>query len=273
MRLDSSKRRTVAERPIGLITGASSGIGYEFAIALARRGYDTVLVARRRDRLEELASAIVAADPHARAEIIVADLTSRDAADSIAASVANLGLDVDLLVNNAGFGTHGRFAENDTERENELISVNVAALVALTHAFLPGMLKRGHGGVINLSSTAAFQPTPFMAVYGASKAFVLAFSQALHEEVRSRGVRVLALCPGSTPTEFASVAGDGTPLGPQLGQKRTARGVVETGLRAFDNNESVVIDGFNNAVMANATRLFPPSIATRLAGRMLRPRL
>jgi uncharacterized protein len=218
-----------AKRPIALITGASAGIGLEFAKRLAERGYDVILSARRRDRLDELAARLRAEHGGIRVEVIVADLQDSDAPAAIVAETARLGIGVDLLVNNAGFGTHGHFETLPPDRERGEIAVNVAALVALTHAFLPAMLERGQGGVINVASTAAFQPVPYMAVYAATKAFVRSFSEALHEEVQARGVRVIALCPGPTATEFfdADVA---APRGPI----RTVRDVVTTGLRAYD---------------------------------------
>ena len=195
-----------AARPVALITGASAGIGLEFALRLAERGYDLILVARRRDRLLELAAQVRSGHGEVRAEVIAADLSGAASAATVAAEVARLGMHVDLLVNNAGFGTHGYFETLSTEREHEEIALNVATLVGLTHAFLPAMLARGRGGVINVASTAAFQAVPYMAVYGATKAFVRSFSEALYEEVRGRGVRVLALCPGPTATEFFDTA-------------------------------------------------------------------
>jgi short-subunit dehydrogenase len=254
------------KRPIALITGASAGIGLEFALALAGRGYDMVLVARRRERLDELAARLRAEHAGIRVEIIVADLSEAAVAEQITAAVAALDISVELLVNNAGFGTHGRFETLLPERERGEIAVNVAALVALTHAFLPGMLERGSGGVINVASTAAFQPIPYMAVYGATKAFVRSFSEALHEEVFARGVRVLALCPGPTATEFFDTA-VAAPRGPI----RTARDVVATGLCAYDAGTPVVIDGVSNRIAATLAGLIPRRWATKIAGRIMHP--
>jgi short-subunit dehydrogenase len=254
--------------PVALVTGASAGIGREFALALAGRGYDLVLVARRRERLDELAATILVAHPAQRAEVVGADLVQPDAPATIAAAVAERGLAVDLLVNNAGFGTYGGFAGTDPAREHEEIAVNVSALVGLTHAFLPGMLARRRGGVINVASTASFQPVPYMAVYGATKAFVLSFSQALHEEARGTGVHVMALCPGATTTEFFAIAGTGA----QVGMQRSVHDVVQTGLRAFDKKRAIAIDGVGNALLANTTRLLPRELVTRVGARLLRPR-
>jgi uncharacterized protein len=252
--------------PVALITGASAGIGCEFATRLAGRGYDLILTARRRDRLEDLATRVRAEHPGARVEIIVADLADPAAAAQIAAAVAGLGMNVDLLVNNAGFGTHGRFEALAPEREHGEIAVNVAALVALTHAFLPGMLERGRGGVINVASTAAFQPVPYMAVYAGTKAFVRSFSEALHEEVRARGVRVLALCPGPTATEFFD-----TDVAAPRGPVRTVRDVVTTGFRAYDAGAPITIDGVSNRLLIALSSLIPRRWATRIAGRIMKP--
>lgn len=254
-------------RSTALVTGASAGIGYEFALQLAARGYDLVLVARRRDRLDELAARVRTANAGARAEVVVADLADPAATAAVAAAVAHLGLEIELLVNNAGFGTHGRFETLPPERERDEIAVNVGALVALTHAFLPAMLARKSGGVINVASTAAFQPVPYMAVYGATKAFVLSFSEALREEVHRRGVRVVALCPGPTATEF--FGGDvSAPKGPV----RTVGEVVATGLRALDAGTPAAIDGTSNRLLIASANLIPRRWAAHIAGRIMGPR-
>jgi short-subunit dehydrogenase len=253
-------------RPVALITGASAGIGVEFAQRLAERGYDLVLVARRRERLDALALRLRAEHAGVRVDVIVADLSDAAALQHINDEIARLGIAVDLLVNNAGFGTHGRFEALPPQREHDEIAVNVAAPVALAHAFLPGMLARGRGGVINVASTAAFSAVPYMAVYGATKAFVRSFSEALHEEVRARGVRVLALCPGPTATEFF----DGSVAGPR-GPVRTVRDVVTTALRAYDAGSSVVIDGSSNQLLIALANLIPRRWATKVAARIMRP--
>jgi short-subunit dehydrogenase len=254
------------QRPIALITGASAGIGLEFAKRLAERGYDVILSARRRDRLDDLAARLRAEHGGIRVEVIVADLQDADAPAAIVAETARLGMDVDLLVNNAGFGTHGHFETLPPERERDEIAVNVAAPVALTHAFLPAMLERGRGGVINVASTAAFQPVPYMAVYAATKAFVRSFSEALHEEVHARGVRVIALCPGPTATEFFD-----TNVAAPRGPIRTVRDVVTTGLRAYDQGSPVVIDGANNKILIGFANVIPRRWATKIAGRIMKP--
>jgi uncharacterized protein len=253
-------------RPVALITGASAGIGFEFGLRLSDRGYDLILVARRRDRLDELAAKVRALHG-VRVETIVADLSDAAAIPAIVADVARLGMTVDLLVNNAGFGTHGRFETLAPDREREEVAVNVASLVALTHAFLPSMLERATGGVINVASTASFQPVPYMAVYGATKAFVRSFSEALHEEVHKRGVRVLALCPGPTATEFFDQAVATVP-----GPMRTAGDVVTTALAAYDAGIPMVIDGVSNKVVTALSGLIPRRWVTHIAGRLMRPR-
>ena len=194
------------EKKTALITGASSGIGESFAETLAARGTNVILVARSKGKLDRLAAKIRKARKVA-AEVIVADLTEEKAPDKVYSAVKKLGHHVDILINNAGFGSHGPFHTLSTIEDHKEIMLNVVALVRLTHLFLPRMVEGREGIVINVASTAAFQPTPFMAVYGASKAFVLSFSEALWAEYRSHGIRVLALCPGATETSFSKVAG------------------------------------------------------------------
>ncbi|HEY6236260.1 MAG TPA: SDR family oxidoreductase, partial [Candidatus Elarobacter sp.] len=184
-----------------LITGASSGIGEAFARALAARGEDLVLVARSAERLEALAAEL-SAKHGVRAHVLPADLSDPKAVDALVAELTARGLTVTTLINNAGFGTHGEFASLDAARERDEVIVNVLAPVQLTHALLPAMVARKSGAIVNVGSTASFQPVPYMAVYGATKAFLLSFSEALAEEVRAHGVRVVALCPGQTDTAF-----------------------------------------------------------------------
>lgn len=255
-----------AARPVALITGASAGIGSEFGLQLADRGYDVVLVARRRDRLEALAARIRALPPGVRAEVVVADLAAPGGVESVVTATERLGLRVELLVNNAGFGTHGYFERLSPAREHDEIALNCAAPVALAHAFLPGMLERRRGGVINVASTAAFQPVPYMAVYGATKAFVRSFSEALHEEVRGRGVRVVCLCPGPTATEFFDVASAGA-----TGPVRSAAAVARTGLRTYDLGKPYAIDGTSNRLLIALSNCIPRRWSTIIAGRVMRP--
>jgi short-subunit dehydrogenase len=187
---------------LALVTGASSGLGEEFARQLSARGHDLILVARRTDRLEALAGELPTT-----AHVIGLDLGSD--APQLRSRVDELGLEVDLLVNNAGFGTHGPFLKQDAAREAEEVRVNCEAVVTLTHAFLPGMVERGRGGVIVVASTAGAQPIPYEAVYAATKAFARSFADAVHTEVKDTGVHVMSVNPGPVPTEWQEVAGSG----------------------------------------------------------------
>jgi len=252
-----------------LITGASSGIGAAFARTLAARGANVILVARSEGRLQALADEVMR-DHGVRAAVIAADLTRPDAARDLRATVDTRGLAVDLLVNNAGFGTYAPFETLAPERDHDEVTLNVAAVVDLTHLFLPAMLAKGDGAVVNVASVAAFMPGPYSAVYGATKAFVLSFSEALWAECRGRGVRVLALCPGATATEFFNVLG--TDAAATLGAKRTPAQVVETGLRALERNRSYAVDGLANYLMVQAPRVVPRGLAARLVARAARPR-
>ncbi len=250
-----------------LITGASSGIGRAFALALAERGMSVILVARSEERLRELAEE-VSRRYEVRAEVIAADLGQEQAALHIQQEVKRRGLTPDLLINNAGFGVNGYFETIPAERDHQQVMVDVTAVVDLTHAFIPSLLERARGAaLINVASTAGFQPLPYMAVYGASKAFVIAFSQALAEEYRTRGLCVLALCPGATETSFFDVAGESA----AVGRKRTPEQVVATGLRALEQGRSVAIDGRLNTVSAQLARLAPRRLVTRIAGKAVRP--
>lgn len=250
-----------------LVTGASAGIGAEFALALAARGSNVILVARSQERLRALADEL-ARDFGVRAEVIAADLTRADAARDLYAEVEVRGLTVDLLINNAGFGTHGPFETLAPTRDHAEVMLNVAAVVDLTHLFLPAMLKRGDGAVINMASTASFQPVPYMAVYGATKAFVLSFSEALWAECRGRGVRVLALCPGTTATEFFDVVGTEDAA---IGARRTPAQVVATGLRALERGQPSAVDGVVNYLRAQTGHLAPRSVMARVMERLMRP--
>ncbi len=248
-----------------LITGASTGIGAAFATRLAAEGTHLILVARSEDKLHALASKL--AEQHAvRAEVIVADLSRVGAGHSVFEETQRRGLTVDILINNAGFGTFGQFDTLDAEREQQEIMLNVATLVDLTHQYLPLMTTRRQGVIINVASLAAFQPTPYMAVYGATKAFVLSFTEALWGEYRTKGVRILALSPGETATEFFHVVGNGydTPIG----KAETPEKVVEVGLRALEQGRSSVVSGRQNALMANSSRFFPRGLAVRMMAQV-----
>ncbi len=248
-----------------LITGASSGIGEQFARQLADRGHDLILVARREDRLKALAEELPT-----KVETISCDLAS-DAAD-LPGKVAKLGVDVDLLINNAGFGLRGRFSELDAERQAEMVRVNCEAVVILTRAFVPAMIERGRGGVITVASTAGMQPLPYEATYGATKAFALNFTEALHAELRVTGVRALAVNPGPVPTEWQQVAGYQEVGGEMMPGAIEADQVVREALRAYDRGKRSMIPGrfFRNFMRFNRTA--PKGLKLRVSERMYRPR-
>lgn len=245
-------------RPVALITGASAGLGVEFARQLAAKGLPLVLVARRKDRLDELAAEL------GNARAVAMDLSLPGAAAKLMAGVAEHGETVDLLVNNAGFGLAGRFADLDGSRQREMIDLNCGALEELAHAALPAMIARRSGGILNVASTAAFQPGPGMAVYFATKAFVLSFSEALHDEVKRHGVKVSCLCPGPTRTEFRSVSGF-DPKGPIGKISAEVASVVRAGLDGLERNKAVVVPGLSNKVIAQVHRLFPRAVMRRAA--------
>jgi short-subunit dehydrogenase len=251
-----------------LITGASSGLGEEFAYQLARERYDLVLVARRKDRLEAVA-ARAREFGSKTVTILASDLASPGAAAKLHAEVAALSLEIGYLVNNAGFGTHGAFCELPIEREIEEIELNVAALVAVCRLFAPAMAARKSGTIINVASTAAFQPVPWMATYGATKAFVLSFSEALARELGESGVTVLALCPGPTHTEFQAVANTADSTFPDFAYMDAAT-VVAQGIASAKRGRAVRINGVMNFLMAQSTRIAPRALVRRIAGAMFR---
>ncbi len=252
-----------------LITGASSGIGEQFAYALGQEKYDLVLVARRRERLDEVAAAARRKGAHS-ALVIQADLSERNAPAMVFQRIEGERLSVDLLINNAAFGTSGRFDQLALGRELEEIDLNVSALVALTRMFLPAMVARRAGTVINVASTAAFQAVPYMATYGATKAFVLSFSQALSAELSGTGVKVLALCPGPTHTEFQSVAHTRRARVPAF-MYMDAATVVAQGLAAARRGRSLCINGILNTAMVESIRFAPRALVNRITAGMFRP--
>ncbi|OBH88475.1 SDR family oxidoreductase [Mycobacterium sp. E2989] len=247
-----------------VITGASSGFGAIFADQLARRGMSLVLAGRDEARLKAVAQRV-----EQPVELAVGDLGTPAGVDNLVARLD--GREVDVLVNNAGFGTYGPFAEVDAERERELVAVNVDALVRLTHAVLPGMLARGRGGVLNVASTIAFQPGPYQATYGASKAFVLSLSQALWAETRGSGVTVTALCPGPTRTGFVDALGSDVSHTAIYRRLAAPEPVVAAGLRGLDRGRAVVVPGWRLRTMATGSRLMPGWLSAVVSGRMLRP--
>jgi short-subunit dehydrogenase len=246
-------------RPVTLITGASAGLGAEFARQCAKRGDDLALVTRRRDRLEDLAARI-----QGKVHIFTADLAVAGAAASLIAELEAEGLTVETLINNAGFGLGGKFASVPLERQREMIDLNVATLTDLCRLVLPGMIERGKGAILNVASTAAFQPGPNMAVYYATKAYVLSFTEALHHELKGKGIKVSALCPGPTRTEFFDVAGVADSILARF--SADAEGVVRAGLRGLERNKAVVIPGVTNKISSQSARFLPRAAMRRIVG-------
>ncbi len=254
---------------VALVTGASSGIGDALARRLARDGRHLVLVARRTDRLEALAASLRASSG-IEAHAIGADLTRAGAVEGLLADVERRGLTVDWLVNNAGFGTVGPFHELPLERELEQIGLNVEALVELTGRCVPGMVARGRGVVMNVSSVGGYIPSPMMATYTGTKAFVLSFSEAIAAELQGTGVRVLCVCPGVTRTEFQERAAVDTSNVPSFAWQ-TADEVADEAVRAVAAGQSVIVNGLVNRTMTNTAKFLPRALLVRLAGGLIRP--
>lgn len=253
-----------------LITGASAGIGVDLAECFAKDGYDLIITARTEPALREVAHRISQAH-RVKVTPIASDLGAIGAGAKLAAEIAQRGIDVDVLVNNAGFGHAGGFAWEPIEPQLGMIDLNVRALTELTHIYWKGMLATGHGGVLNVASTAAFQPGPLMAVYYASKAYVLSFSEALWEEARGTGVHVSCLCPGPTASKFRERAGTGrTRLG-QTMDVMPSMPVAQEGYDGFQQNRRVVITGGRNRLMVGAARMLPRGAVLRTVRRMQEP--
>jgi uncharacterized protein len=251
-----------------LITGASSGIGAAFARKLASRGRNVLLVARSEDKLITLCNELGRISG-IRAQYIALDVTAPGAPAQLLEETRKRGLVVDTLINNAGFGSMGNFANLDLARELEIIDLNIRALVELTHLFLLPMRERKQGAIVNVASTAGFQAVPFMATYAATKAFVLSFSEALWEENRSHGVLVMALCPGVTETNFFEAS---RMERPPMRAAQTPEEVVDAALRGIRRRKSSIVSGWVNLLMVAAERFVPRSIVLRLVGKALRPR-
>src|SRR5713101_3469731 len=251
-----------------LITGASSGIGEAFARKLAARGHNLLLVARSEDKLINLCNEL-GRIKSTRAQYVAMDLSQPDAPARLFEEAQKRDLEIDLLINNAGFGSLGDFAKLDLERELNMIDLNVRVLVELTNRFLVPMRERKNGAIINVASTAGFQPVPFMATYAATKAFVLSFSEALWEENRPHGIQVMALCPGVTDTNFFQASRVDHP---PMRTAQTAEDVVATALRGLARQKSHVVSGWTNLLMVEAERFVPRSLVIRVAGKALRPK-
>ena len=252
-----------------VVTGASSGLGRGLAARLADRGMSLVLTGRNETRLDEAAQQIRRAAPQVKVETLVADISTRSGVSALLDHVGDRPIEV--LVNNAGFGSYGPFVEADADREDDEVAVDVGAVITLARAFLPGMLARGSGGILNVASAIAFQPAPYQAVYGASKAFVLSFSQALWAEARAAGVTVTALCPGPTRTGFVDALGADVGHTAIYSRLAEPEPVIEAGLRGLDKGRAVVIPGVRNKALAAIVRLMPRKWLTLVAARLLRP--
>ncbi|MGA8220786.1 MAG: SDR family oxidoreductase [Candidatus Acidiferrales bacterium] len=250
-----------------LITGASAGIGLALAEQLAAGGTHLVLTARRTDRLQKLA-ADLAGKHQVQVEVFSADLTRPEAPLDIQAFTTNKKIEVELLINNAGFGAFGFAHEIPAEKMLEMIQVNCSAVVHLTRLYLPAMVERRHGDVLIVASVAGFQALPFNSAYAATKAFDLLFAEGIAEEVRPFGVRVCALCPGTTTTEFQQVAQQPARI---FKSAETAEKVARVGLDALARGKSYVISGAMNRLMMESERLSPRSLVVKMAGRMMRP--
>ncbi len=250
-----------------LVTGASSGIGDAFARLLAKEGYDLVVVARDQERLEKLAAELTGGDG-VDVEVLPADLADAYQRATVEARIRDGAKPpIDVLVNNAGFGTTGKFCELDIEQETNEIELNVVALMRLARAAVEGMVERGRGGIVNVSSIAGFQPTPGTATYGGTKAFVTSFSEALHEELRGTGVTVTCVAPGATRTQFQERANYGTTHLPEL-VWQTADEVATAALAGLRRGQALVVPGWPNKVLAAASHVAPRSLVRRIAAQV-----
>lgn len=249
-----------------LITGSSGGIGEEFAVQFARRGVNLVLVARRAEKLSALRERLLQMAPGIRVDVVAADLSLPGSAADLAAKVGELGRRVDVLINNAGVGLHGDFTGQDVAANAAQIHLNCVTLVELTGLYLPAMTAARHGVVINVASTASFQPTPGMAVYGATKAFVLSFTESIWKETKGSGVRVLALCPGATDTEFFERTGEEF----LTSGRQTSTQVVDVAMAALDKSTPTVVSGLANTLLATGYRFTPRRLMLEVSQRLLK---
>jgi short-subunit dehydrogenase len=253
-----------------LVTGASGGIGLELARSLAERGFDLILVARSLGKLERIAMKLKVTH-HVRVHVVKADLSEPDAAEHLMAELRTIDLDIDVLVNNAGFGIYGRFPARGPERETEMIRLNVMTPTGLVARLLPGMIRRRRGMILNVASTAGFAPVPFLGTYAGTKAFLLHWTLSLAEELEGTGVRAAVLCPGSTRTNFHAVSGAGERR-PADALRQDASDVARECLRGLDRGKKVIVSGSVNRIHARVARLVPPAFAARLAWKWMRRR-
>jgi short-subunit dehydrogenase len=252
-------------RKPALVTGASSGIGLELAKLLAAAGHDLVLVARRQPELESLAASL-AREHGTRSHIVVTDLAQPGAATALAHALTEAGIELEILINNAGFGVHGPFVTTDLQTELDMIQVNIVALTELSKHVIAGMVARGRGRVMNVASTAAFQPGPLMAVYYASKAYVLSFSEALAVELEGTGVTITALCPGPTESGFQAAAGIGKSK--LSGALPSSAQIAAYGMRALEHGTTVAIAGTKNWWLVQSVRWLPRKWVARMVRRI-----
>lgn len=256
-------------QPTVLITGASSGIGWELARVLAQEKYNLILVARNREKLEELQKKLQT--PENTVDVIAMDLSDSESAKKLYAKTEGLGRQVDILVNNAGFGDSGAFAEIDLDRQVQMINLNVTTLTALTHLYLQGMKKRNSGHIVNIASTAAFQPGPYMAVYFATKSYVLSFTEALAEELDGLSVYATAICPGPTKSGFQEAANLSSAKLFQRGPVPTSQDVAQFIYEAMKNRKVVAIHGAINNTMAFAGRFAPRAVVRKISKALVKP--
>jgi short-subunit dehydrogenase len=266
--IDQKTNPPKGSKKTALVTGASSGIGMEFARIFARAGYDLALAARNREKLEELAVELER-NAGVHVNVVPIDLAQTDSAEALFKKTGELGLTIDVLVNNAGFSVAGEFLAAQPRGLREMLELNIVTLTELTRLYLPGMVERKSGGIINLGSVGSFYSTPLSAGYCATKAFVLSFSEAIAEEVTGTGVTITALCPGATRTGFAARAGIETSVMFKAGAA-DARSVAEAGYRGFVRGKRVVVPGFMNRLLVFSGRFTPRTLAVKAAKAMMR---
>ncbi|MFD2669990.1 SDR family NAD(P)-dependent oxidoreductase [Marinicrinis sediminis] len=253
------------KRKRALITGASTGIGREYAFALAEKGYDLVLVARSRDKLDALAHELKKTYKR-NIHVIVKDLSIASAPEEIYVELKDRQWQIDMLINNAGAGSTGQLLERSLVQNQQQVMLNVNAVVNMTHLFLQDMVARKQGDVINVASMASFQPIPYMSIYAATKSFVLSFTEGLHEEYSQHGIRVIAVCPGNTQTQFFDQAPDSI----KVGKMRSSRQVVETSFKGLRRNQSYIVDGKMNKLLSELPRFLPRRWISKMSARLMK---